>query len=237
MTRFRQAMTLVELLVVIAIIGVLLALMLPGVQAARGSARSVQCKNNLRQIGIAILQYCELHDGDFPEWSHGDEKRSLEDKRSWIYTLAPHLESVDEIRICPDDEYHTERRFLKATSYRINDYLAAETSKDSIRNINKLQATSRTLVVFEGADKPDPMKDYDADEYDPAKFDHVHASQWFSPLNRKLGIVTTKIEQDIQPDRHHAAANYLYVDAHVEVIPAAQIYEWIDAQFEFAKPE
>jgi prepilin-type N-terminal cleavage/methylation domain-containing protein len=236
MVRLRKAMTLVELLVVIAIIGILIALMLPAVQAARASARSVQCKNNLRQIGVAILQYCELHDGDFPEWSHGDEKRALEDKRSWIYTLAPHLESVDEIRICPDDKYHTERRWLKATSYRINDYLAAET-KDSIRNLNKLQATSRTIAVFEGADEPDPMKDYDPNEYDPAKYDHVHASQWFSKLNRRLGLVTKKIEDDIQPDRHHAAANYLYVDAHVNVIPAAQIYEWIDAEIEFAKPE
>jgi prepilin-type processing-associated H-X9-DG protein len=227
-------MTLVELLVVVAIIGILLALMLPAVQAARGSARSVQCKNNLRQIGIAILQYCDLHQGEFPEWFHSGE--STGEKTSWVYTLAPHLESVDEIRICPDDEFHTERRLLRMTSYRINDYLAAET-KDSIRNLNKLQATSRTIVVFEGADKPDPMKGYDPDKFDPARYDHVHATQWFSQLNRKLGIVTKKVSEDIQPDRHHTTANYLYVDAHVAVIPAAQIYEWIDSGIEFAKPQ
>jgi prepilin-type processing-associated H-X9-DG protein len=227
-------MTLVELLVVVAIIGILIALMLPAVQAARGSARSVQCKNNLRQVGIAILQYCELHHGEFPEWFHSGE--STGEKTSWVYTLAPHLESVDEIRICPDDEFHTERRLLRMTSYRINDYLAAET-KDSIRNLNKLQATSRTIVVFEGADKPDPMKGYDPDKFDPARYDHVHATQWFSQLNRKLGIVTKKVSEDIQPDRHHTTANYLYVDAHVAVIPAAQIYEWIDSGIEFAKPQ
>jgi prepilin-type N-terminal cleavage/methylation domain-containing protein/prepilin-type processing-associated H-X9-DG protein len=234
MFRLRRAMTLVELLVVVAIIGILLALMLPAVQAARGSARSVQCKNNLRQIGIAILQYCDLHQGEFPEWFHSGE--STGEKTSWVYTLAPHLESVDEIRICPDDEFHTERRLLRMTSYRINDYLAAET-KDSIRNLNKLQATSRTIVVFEGADKPDPMKGYDPDKFDPARYDHVHATQWFSQLNRKLGIVTRKVSEDIQPDRHHTTANYLYVDAHVAVIPAAQIYEWIDSGIEFAKPQ
>ncbi len=88
----RAAFTLVELLVVIAIIGVLVALLLPAVQAAREAARRSQCKNNLKQIALAILNY-ESGKGRFPPGSTTNGTNITGALSStWTVDILPHLE-------------------------------------------------------------------------------------------------------------------------------------------------
>ena len=97
-TRRARGFTLIELLVVIAIIGILIALLLPAVQAAREAARTLSCKNHLYQIGRAALLHVDAH-GYFPSsgWGWrwiGDPDMGVGARQpgGWIYNLLPFME-------------------------------------------------------------------------------------------------------------------------------------------------
>jgi prepilin-type N-terminal cleavage/methylation domain-containing protein len=100
---FTQAFTLVELLVVIAIIGVLVALLLPAVQAAREAARRTQCKNNLKQLGLACQNFQSTYKffplggtTNYPlfdeYFTDGKPNGPLKQGLGWAYQILPFIE-------------------------------------------------------------------------------------------------------------------------------------------------
>src|SRR5262249_23740945 len=89
----RRAFTLVEVLVVITIVGLLIALLLPAVQAAREAARDLHCKNNLKQLGLALHGYHDVH-GSFPPGllnSAWPPTGPDFERRSWMPTILPYI--------------------------------------------------------------------------------------------------------------------------------------------------
>ena len=86
--RSRAGFTLIELLVVMAIIGILVALLLPAVQSSREAARRTQCRNNLKQIGIAIHNFHEMHRFLPPS-------RNYDHYTSWAFLILPGMEKVN----------------------------------------------------------------------------------------------------------------------------------------------
>lgn len=219
-----RGFTLIELLVVIAIIAVLVGLLLPAVQSARASARRIQCTNNARQIGLGIHLFAQLHQGGFPWTVHAGPDQS------WVQSLKPFTEDVDEIRICPEDPRQQE--WLSGdrigTSYVINDFVADPRVEGSTTNLEKLAETSKLIVLFEGSSQRGETDD------------HVHCSSFYNPARVATGTVWPFIVREIDVSRHRGSANYLYADGHVATLHESTVQDWVEQDIEkhtnFARP-
>ncbi|OHB73244.1 MAG: hypothetical protein A2V70_02065 [Planctomycetes bacterium RBG_13_63_9] len=88
----RRAFTLIELLVVIGIIGTLIAMLLPAVQAARAAARRVQCSSNLKQLGLAMLNYHNTYECLPPGFMVVNKQGQINGGWAWGVFLMPFIE-------------------------------------------------------------------------------------------------------------------------------------------------
>jgi len=200
------AFTLIELLVVIAIIAIVAAMLLPALGRTKDSARSIQCLNQMRQIGLAARLYADDNSDVFPRSQHSAfANRQL----VWERALAPQLgclgtdgttltNLLNNLYHCPADSVPAPR-----LSYGINVYFELESASASFtpcRRVSQIRKPSATIVFTEIA----------------VAIDHVMPQDWVS---------LTDAEADVASTRHRQKSNFSFVDGHAQLLPLSHTYD------------
>ena len=217
--RVSRGFTLVELLVVIAIVMLLAALMFPVLMRAREAARKTVCVSNLRQIGIAFAMYIDDWDGCFP--NTGDPYLWM--GRHWRWPLKPYLlmsasrdpatpddlrrsvHSGPDILVCPSDvtapiEWDLTSYAYSAAFYHTPEQINAMTKED-LYQLDRFPCVTQAEASVEYSDRK------------------VLGGEWLS--NHDLLAVGW---WDWRGSR-----NYLFVDGHVQYLPAGRILPAVDS--------
>lgn len=199
----RAGFTLMELLVVIAIIAVLAALLLPALSRAKESARTTQCLNQMRQLGLAVCLYADDNDDAFPRSQHSAFANG---QLPWERSIAPQLglsttawtNLLSGVYHCPSDKRAT------PWSYGFNVYYELGPDDDY---------TGKPQTWRRGAQVPRPSATILFAE-NTSSADHLMAHFWFSPADTA----------DLAARRHKDWANYTFADGHAGLMPLNRVF-------------
>jgi prepilin-type N-terminal cleavage/methylation domain-containing protein/prepilin-type processing-associated H-X9-DG protein len=238
-TKIRKAFTLIELLVVIAIIAILAAILFPVFGRARENARRSSCQSNMKQIGLAFVQYAQDYDEIMPRSS------SSVLAQTWMQLIEPYgmktgttttgTGNAPYLR-CPSDTLERTVTTAQPVSYAIISFSkgpfpgrnnVSPWSRDSTgavgRNLSAIPAPAGTLMVAEAPLRGNVVGNLFNDVTAPSQLttstDHRVQDGRYSGTtagNRGIGVEATGSTDTGKVAQHFDGWNYLFFDGHVK---------------------
>ena len=234
--RVRNGFTLIELLVVIAIIALLMAILMPALSKARDQARTISCRSNLRQYGMAIRMYLDDNEQYFPDagrWLRSDSHSYVRKGEQPNGVFWSYVKSLD-VHLCP--KFNSLAKDTKwantAVSYVMNSYVGRGgsiwsdwlgTGATGVKQETEVYNPSVVVVFTE--ENPWTIKGYS--KY---PFNDTH----FTVGNRDRQIDNYATFHNAPGDIDMGGANIVFVDGHVELLSRV---EDLDKGFRLAWPK
>jgi prepilin-type N-terminal cleavage/methylation domain-containing protein/prepilin-type processing-associated H-X9-DG protein len=233
----RRGFSLIELLVVIAIIAVLAAILFPVFTSAREKGRQVVCASNIRQLGLAAVQYTQDFDGRYPGVTGG--KPGIGVYGGWIYyvgpwpnciftpdkgALYPYVKS-DQVYYCPDDSMGEE----SGDSYAINGGLYVNAPSSGTAGftmgprVNQVRFPSQTLLFVEEATTGNDQSTgstNDGNWWPGTTGNLVGQTDGVNNCSGPASAATA----DCLSTRHNGGSEMCFCDGHVHYYTPTQVY-------------
>jgi prepilin-type N-terminal cleavage/methylation domain-containing protein/prepilin-type processing-associated H-X9-DG protein len=232
--KLKQAFALIELLTVIAIIALLAAILFPVFSRARENARRSSCQSNLKQIGLAIMQYTQDYDETYMS---GMANPGANSGRGWAGQLLPYIKTT-QLYTCPSDTTRVTTAGRVALSYVYNYNMARKYATANLGDTQtqaSLSAPARTVIMTEIKDAG--LLIVDGETSSPTST--LAASYDFDFHTVTGQIPGASDSTNCAPHatrrcrwgapRHLEGANYLAADGHVKWFPPASISPGLQA--------